>query len=480
MLKRRDFLRTGIASSLLLSSRLRGAPTDLAAGHRPTAPGQARNLVFLVADGMSLGTLALTERYLQVHHGRSSHWMELYRRPGVRRVMVDTSSASSLVTDSAAASSAWGCGHKVPNGSINVTRDGQPHPPLLRLVRESGRATGLVTTSRVTDATPAGFAAQVASRVDEIIIARQYLDLGIDVLFGGGGKIFDPKLNKDGTDLLGAYRRAGYQLVRDRDGLLAAPATGPLLGLFSHSYLPLTLDRRANPAPVAAVPELAEMTRIALQRLALNPRGFALQVEGALVDKCAHANDVGGLIHEQIAFDDAVSVALEFAASRDDTLVIVTTDHACGNPGLNGTGGSFNSRGGSYGDTAGCFDRLVDFKQTNAWVLAGLTPDSTLPEIRERVQAANGIGLLDDECDILRRALRKELDAAYRVQNQPNIALGQILANYTSVGWAGKDHTTDFVELAAFGPGSEVFGSFAQNSDVFGVATRALGVGVHA
>ncbi|MBW7895429.1 MAG: alkaline phosphatase [Opitutaceae bacterium] len=478
MLNRRDFLRTGLAGSLLLSTRLRGAPATPRPAHGASDPGQARNLIFLVSDGMSLGTLTLAERHLQRWHGRGSHWLGLYAQPGVRRALMDTSSASSLVTDSAAASSAWGCGHKVRNGAINHAADGRPLTPLFHHVRESGRATGLVTTATITHATPAGFAAQVKSRTEEPLIARQYLDLGINVLLGGGRKFFDPALRADGADLLADYTRAGYQVMTDQAALEAAPADRPWLGLFADGYIPYELDRRADAALRDRVPDLATMTRAALRALSTHPTGFAVQIEGARVDHAAHANDIGGLLHEQLAFDEAVGAALEFAAGRDDTLVIVTTDHGNSNPGLNGTGGNFNTLGESYGDTAACFDRLADLRQTNTWVMAGLNTDSTVPQIRDRVHAATTIALTADECDLLRRALRSEPHAAYRVRNSAQITLGQILANYTSVGWAGTAHTTDLVELAAFGPGSEAVGGLMQNNDLFGVMTRALGVGV--
>ena len=192
------------------------------------------------------------------------------------------------------------------------------------------------------------------------------------------------------------------------------------------------------------------------------------------------SNNIGGLIHDQLAFDDAVGAALEFAAGRDDTLVIVTSDHGNSNPGLNGAGGSFTSRGGSYGDTQDCFDRVARFRQTNVWTLAGLGPDSTALQVRERVHAATELALEDDEIEMLRQSLRKEHREGNRVRNAPLIAYAQILANYTSVGWTGTQHTTDFTELAAFGPGSEEIGCFVQNNALFGVMTRALGLSVPA
>jgi alkaline phosphatase len=391
----------------------------------------------------------------------------------VRRALVDTSSANSLVTDSAAASSAWGGGRKVNNGAINLDPYGRPRTPIMHLARAAGLGTGLVSTATITHATPAGFAAQVAARADEAAIATQYLAAGIDVLLGGGAQFFDPARRADRRDLAADYARDGYQVVRDRPALRDAPAGSRLLGLFADSHLPYSLDQRADPALAAAVPTLAELARVALARLALQPRGFVLQIEGARIDHAAHANDIGGLLFDQLAFDDAVGAVVEFATGRDDTLVIVTTDHGNANPGLNGAGGS-------YGETGVCFDRIAQIRRTNAWALAGLNTGSTAQQVQDRVKEATGLALAEDETELLRRALRKEHREGYRVRNAPIVALGQILSNYTSVGWTGTAHTTDFVELAAFGPGSENLHGLVQNTALFGLMTRALGLSVPA
>lgn len=474
---RREFLRTSLSgSALLLASSLRAQPQAPVLPSRKTDPGCARNVIFLVSDGMSLGTLTMAERHKRRQEGRGTHWLGLYERPDVRRALMDTASASSPVTDSAAASSAWGCGFKVNNGSINIAPDGRPRTPILRLARDGGKATGLVTTATITHATPAGFAAQVASRNDEEIIAEQYLEVGVDVLLGGGSKFFDPAKREDRRNLFDGFILAGYHVVRDASELRNAPASGRLLGTFAEGHLPYALDHRADPKLVAGVPTLAEMARIALARLSKAEQGFMLQIEGARIDHAAHANDVGGLIFDQLAFDEALGVALDFAKGRDDTLVIVTSDHGNANPGLNGVGGSLSKRDGIYGETQKHFDRIAKFRQTNVWTLAGLGPESTAAQVRDRVHAATMLSLADDEIEILRQSLRNEHRDGYRVRNTSLIAYGQILSNHTSVGWTGVAHTTDFTELAAFGPGSEKIGGLMQNTALNGVVKRALGI----
>lgn len=479
-LDRRTFLQTGLLGSALLFAGRTSAATEASTASFGTQR-RARNVIVLVSDGMSLGTLTLAELFRTRFEGRSTHWVDLYRRPDLRRALMETSSASSPVTDSAAAASAWGCGHKVNNGAINIDPCGKRHVPILPRARAAGLATGLVTTATITHATPAGFAAQATARAAEADIARQYLDGRIDVLLGGGSKFFDPATRDDKRDLAAAFVEGGYRLVRDRDGLLQTEAGAkPLLGLFSPSHMPFELDRRAEPSLAAGVPSLAEMAGTALAHLAKAPQGFILQIEGARVDHAAHANDVGALIHDQLAFDDALGVVLDFVRERDDTLVVVTTDHANSNPGLNGVGGSFGSKGGSYGETWIRFDRIAKFQRTNAWIIEGLDEKSTPELVTSRVREATGIDLPADDAELLCRSLRKEHRDAYRVRNSPINTLGQLLSNHTSVGWTGTQHTADYVELLAFGPGSDRVGGFLPNTALFPVMANALGLALEA
>src|SRR5690606_7788107 len=130
-------------------------------------------------------------------------------------------SASALVTDSAAGSSAWGGGVKVPNGSVNVNADGSVNKPILQKFKAAGKSVGCVTSVPITHATPAGFTAVSKSRGDQEGIAKQYLDLKIDVLLGGGKEFFSADKRKDKVDLFGEFAKAGYDVVSDRNELMA-------------------------------------------------------------------------------------------------------------------------------------------------------------------------------------------------------------------------------------------------------------------
>src|SRR5690606_21348320 len=135
----------------------------------------------------------------------------------------------------------------------------------------------------------------------------------------------------------------------------------PVLGVFANNTLPYSLDHVNDKSLLENVPTLAEMTQTAIQLMNTNKKGFALQVEGGKVDWAAHGNDIGGLIKDQIAFDEAIKVAIDFAKKDGNNLVIITTDHGNANPGI------------LYGhDADKNFDSIANYRQSNEWVLNGI------------------------------------------------------------------------------------------------------------
>ncbi len=469
---RRTFLRTGAASAVFLGSGIWTTDALRATNFAQTSKGEARNIIFLVSDGMSSGTLTLGDLMLRRRDGRASNWVKLYDRPDIRRGLMDMASRNAVVTCSAAASSSWGCGYRVNNGVVNWGPNDEQYTPVLKYFRDAGKGTGLVTTTTITHATPAGFSANVPNRGMQETIAEQYLERRYDVLLGGGNLFYHKYLRSDGRDLYADYENADYHVVRQKGNLFNIPNDEKrLLGIFYDGHVPYTLDHINTKEYRENVPTLAEMTQIALNRLSKNKNGFIMQVEGGRVDHAAHSNDVGGLIFDQIAFDDAVGVAVEFANENPDTLVIVTTDHGNANPGLNGVGSGYEGSNVN-------FDRIQEFKHTSNWILGGLSEESTTSQIRERVEEATGIQITGKEAVALQDSYRNMFYAVYPMMNRPSAVMGQILANYTSVNWIGSSHTADYVELAAFGPGSEAIGAFTENTRLFEVMTEAAGVEV--
>jgi len=134
-----------------------------------------RNIVFMVADGMSPSVLPLAEHFSQLVRGKGLLWRALIDRPEAAHGLMDMASLDSVTTDSSAASSSWGSGARIFNGWLNMLPDGTKLTPIAAIARDRGRRVGLVTTTTVTHATPAGFVAAQKTRNDEGDIALQYL-----------------------------------------------------------------------------------------------------------------------------------------------------------------------------------------------------------------------------------------------------------------------------------------------------------------
>jgi alkaline phosphatase len=466
-MKRRDFLNFGMfaaAGGTIASTAMIGCSAKVS----EKSKGKTKNIILLVSDGMSTGTLNMADLLLQRKEGRGSRWIDLYRKNRASRALMDTASADSLVTDSAAASSAWGGGHRVNNGALNIGPDGTNYRPILQQFKEAGKSVGCITTVPITHATPAGFCVNVKNRGSQDTIAELYLPLYFDVMMGGGTEFFSKEKRKDGRDMFAEFAAGGYTVARTKNEMIASGNEKPLLGVFYEDGLPYTLDQKSDDRLLKDIPTLAEMTEKAIAHMSQNPEGFALQVEGGKVDWAAHANDTGALVYDQIAFDEAVAVAISFAEKRDDTLVIITTDHGNSNPGLIKSN-NVDSK----------FDLLQKFKHTNEWILKNIRKSDSLSRLIEQINFAQGYAITHDEArEILSHYADLDNEGIYNDYKLPYRQLAQIQQNYTSVGWSGMDHSADFVELTLFGQGSELLTPFVKNTDLHYLMLQAAGIEV--
>ena len=280
--------------------------------------GDVRNVILLIGDGMGVGQLSAAE----VMNGDED--LALTKLP--YKSLVSTHSSSNYVTDSAASATAIATGYKTRNGMVSVTAEGEALFTVLEDAEEAGKATGIVTTARVTHATPACFVSHVNSRNMEAVIAEQLLESGVDVALGGGSTYFTG-MNPE---------TEGYTVVYDSTELESVES-GKVLGLFTPGYMSYETERNYSE------PSLSEMTAKSIELLTSDPDGFFLMVEGGRIDHASHDNNFDKAMAETLEFDLAVLEAMEYAAGRDDTLVIVTADHETG--GLSIVGG-YPSGGG--------------------------------------------------------------------------------------------------------------------------------------
>ena len=456
---RRKFFRNG--SFFVLGASLLN-PFDIAASsidfNNQKSNKKAKNIIIVVSDGMSTGTLNMTDIYLSRKTGKGSNWLQLYKDNRVNRALMDMASANSIVTDSAAASSSWGGGVRINNGFLNISASGEKHLPIWQKFKKAGKMAGCVTTVPITHATPAGFCVNSKRRNDQDFIAEEYLRNRFDVMMGGGNNYFSSEHRKDKRNMYQEFSDNGYQVVKTRNEMLSANTEKPILGVFNNDALPYSKDRENNAELTEKIPTLAEMTQKAIDLMKNNPEGFVLQVEAGKVDWAAHGNDIAGLIYDQAAHDEAIKVAIDFAGKDENTLVIITTDHGNANPGI------------IYGKNANDhFDSIQNYKHTNDWILNGLGKETSISQVKERIEYANKFAVSNEEAKLILAyysELKLSEDGLYNPEHLPFEALAKIQKQTNSVGWISMDHSADYVELAMFGPGSDLLKPFIKNTDL--------------
>ncbi len=430
---------------------------------------EAKNVIFCVADGMAVSVPTIVNDIALAKSGKQSYWCWLMNQPYATTGLQATRSLSSVVTDSSAASSTWGSGRRIWNGQVNMFPDGTALKTIHELFHAKRIKTGLVTTTTVTHATPAGFAASIASRGNEAGIAVQYLERNVDVVLGGGTRFFSPTLRTDKRDLVREFVDAGYASVQTRGAMLEA-SNPRILGTFSNSHVPYTIDRNQSASLQETVPTLAEMTKCAIDVLKSNPNGFLLQIEGGKVDHAGHGADIAGMVFDQIAFEDAVKVAIDFALEDGETLVIVTSDHATGGPSLNGWGDE-------YWDATSGMISIMDAKGSFDTTIPKLRANKSVSGIKDVVKATYGYEIKDEEAQAIVDSIdNKHPLALSQFSRTVNMTLSAVLSNYNKVGFTSQNHTSDHVLVTAVGPGSEQCGGLTENTEFFDMMLAAKGM----
>lgn len=339
--------------ALALGVALCGAAASAQAAER------AKNVILFIGDGMGVSTLTAARIFEGQRRGVDGASNRLSFEAFPDLALVRTYSADSLVTESAAGASAILTGRRTLNGALGVndkvvrgdcaSAKTAQVPTLAELAKRSGRATGVVSSAAITDATPASLYAHTPSRQwqadadlpPEAVasgctdIARQMLDgpaaLQLDVMLGGGLAAFTPAEGSgrrlDGRDLTVEWRKSGGAYVETGSALAAVPAsTRRLLGLFGPGNMMRETTRRVSEADA---PRLVEMTLKAIEVLSNDPDGYFLMVEGGLIDKAHHEGLAYEALNEVAELSEAVAAAM---AKTDpaDTLILVTADHSHG------------------------------------------------------------------------------------------------------------------------------------------------------
>jgi len=449
---------------LLLGLELWGCATTGPRAVSGATSGKAKNIILLIGDGMGPSHFGAAWLYSNRILGKDLKMVEVMNTGRTAYLVNDT--ADAIVTESAAAAGQIATGQKMTARAISMAADGKtPIKTIMELAKDKGMATGLVTTSGITDATPAAFSAHVALRSDEGSVADQELKLGVDVLMGGRKQFFLPEASagarKDGRNLMDEAKGKGYTVVGTAQELQAAPA-GKILGLFNNGNMAYEIDRAKTQEP-----SLAEMTAKTLDVLSRNSKGFFAMIEGGRIDHAAHRNDVAGVIQDTLAFDAAVGVVLEFARKNPQTLVIITADHETA--GMSVVGHSKTSKEYVGIDLAAIKEIKASFE-----VIGGELGKNPNPQkIKEVVKQYLAIEITDDEAKTVANDTIRKLDEAN--YNYPTFhSLAFVLRPYLRVGWGSQTHTASPLMAFGMGPGSDRINGLLHNTQLFNIMKAAM------
>lgn len=302
----------GVILSFLTISCASKAPTAQVKTKEVIESSAPKNIILMIADGTGLSQISSSLFYSE----QPSNY-ERFRHIG----LIKTSSASDLITDSAAGATAFSAGIKTYNGAIGVDTDTIATPTILEELSDRGYATGVIATSTITHATPASFYAHVKYRRMEEEIADALAKSSVDFFAGGGLQFFNKR--SDQKDLLALLGINGFEIhTNSLNSNTTINQNKKQAFLLADGGMPKMIEGRG--------PFLEDATRLGISHLSKDTDGFFLMVEGSQIDWGGHANDGEYLIGEMLDFDKVLGQVLDFAEQDKNTLVIVTADHETG------------------------------------------------------------------------------------------------------------------------------------------------------
>ncbi|KAK5996002.1 Repressible alkaline phosphatase [Cladobotryum mycophilum] len=417
-------------------------------------PLRAKNFIYVVPDGYGVASQVLARDYSSLIDGLSTKERPDSEKLGVDSMVIGTvrtHSSNSLITDSAAAATAFACGIKTYNGAVGVDNDGKPVGSILEAAHLSGYKTALVVTSRITHATPAGYSAHVFHRDSENEIASHQIGLThpmgsvVDLLMGGGLQHYLPPSKggkrTDGVDLIDWATKKGFTFVNQKSDFEQLSANGktslPFLGLFAHDHLAYEIDR--DPAQE---PSLLEMTKFALETLeattADSEKGYFIMIEASRIDHAAHSNDAAAHLHDVLMYNKVMAYLREFITSHPDTQMLSAADHETGGLTL------------AHGYDPLVLKRARHSGQNLMAVFASYKGENRAQFLKERILPQYGIlAATDDEVDVY-LSLYDRVGASAMDR-----AIVTAFSAEAGLHWSTGEHTAADVLLHGFASGNQ-------------------------
>lgn len=434
------------------------------------ARAQAKYLFYFIGDGMGTAQVAAADLYNRTIAPERSQLL-MMQLPVAS--LAKTYSASSPVTDSAAAGTALATGYKTRNSMLGMTPDSVAVSSIATELHDRGWAVGIVTSVAVDDATPAAFYAHRPSRSQYLEIGRDYAASGFEFIAGAGLRGLVDKKGHD-TGLMRTLTDSDIHVSRSVEASAASTARRKML-LSPDSVrtwnVGFTIDS------VAGYLDLPTMTRAAIDHLqTVSPERFFLMVEGGNIDHAGHANDAGAVIKEVRNFDQALAVAYDFyLAHPDETLIVVTADHETG-------GMSIGNNTTGYAAFVGLADsqRISKdiFAEMARSILDGRAECPDWPQmqqfLREHLGLWESIPVNDEQTRMLRDSYRRTFveridDSQITLYSKaPRFVVDvfAVLNDAMGIGWTTMHHTGNPVPVYAAGVGADRLGHMLDNTDI--------------
>ncbi|MEZ7513244.1 alkaline phosphatase [Bacillus pumilus] len=444
--KKRIFLMSGILAvlvfaALLTSHYVTPVSTNAADKKQTKTP---KNVIFIVGDGMGMPVIKAYRTFKQEKLG-SPKAQTVWDPYLVGMQTTHPDDPRDNITDSAAAATAMATGKKTYNDAIAVNQEKEPLRSVVEAAKEAQMKTAFVVSSDITDATPAAFGTHNVSRKNKEQIADHFYDekIGgehkVDILLGGGMQYFDRK----DRDLVKEFEKSGYSILRSKDDL-TSQSSSKMLGLFQEDELDRAIDRPKH------VPTLKAMTQSALAQLNQdNSHGFFMLLEGSTIDSAGHENDVVGAMSEMEDFEKAVQAALQFAKKDQETLVVITADHA--------TGGFSFGADGMTSETGYKWDPapILAAKKTPVYMAKKIAGGQS---VRDVLHTHIDFSLTNEEISQVEKAAQS--GKASTIQ----LSIQHIFDQRSFSGWTTFAHTGEDVPVYAYGPGKAAFQGWIDNT----------------
>lgn len=431
---------------------------------------QAKYVFYFIGDGMGMGHVNAAEYYNRLVLGNDK---PLLMTTFPVSSFALTYSASSKITDSAAAGTALSTGNKTKNGMIAMTPDTVEVVSIARKLKDEGWGVGILTSNAPDDATPASFYAHVPNRKMFADIDKAAAASGYDFLGGASLRGLKDKNGND-TGVMDEIKKAGVKVVYGTEAYDGATA-GPLWVLSHDGVWGNNNDIGFIVDSIKGAMKLDELTRVAVDHVSKNsPDKFFIMVENGLIDHGAHANDAGAVVTEVFALQDALKVAYDFYLQHpDETLIVVTADHDTGGIAIS-DGHRDMSMIGTQGISKDHFadywrDRMKEGKVPDWDEMKGMLTDklgfwNTVP-VNEK-QTAELKSRFDDVFVKLKGNDEKGL---YNTYNNFISEVFKVYNHWLGISFISGSHTANPVPVFAIGVGAEKFNGMKNNIELPGI-----------